>query len=116
MDVNIADVAWEASIYPRSARSEKTVEAYTEALALGAQFPPIKIQHVFNYPADNGTIEATLILDGIHRLSRLGWPQEQIAELTRITRGRMAQIVNNANFSEINNLLSQGRDMDYIAY
>jgi hypothetical protein len=26
-----------------------------------------------------------------------------------------SQIVNNTNFSEINNLLSQGRDMDYIA-
>jgi hypothetical protein len=25
------------------------------------------------------------------------------------------QIINNANFSEINNLVSQGRDIDYIA-
>ncbi len=219
MQVNIADVTWEAFIYPRSAKSEKTVEAYTEALSVGAQFPPIKIQRVFNYPADNGNTKATLILDGIHRwsafkakgikeiaavewknkpldyeknkvalllesagcnlshgdrlsasdkkriardiastdpeciwteealakklgvirqtvnnwisdirtrqkagrntvilrLSRLGWPQEQIAEIAGVSQGRVAQIINNTNFGGINNLLSQGRDMDYIA-
>jgi plasmid maintenance system antidote protein VapI len=46
----------------------------------------------------------------ILRLSRLacppsfwrGWPQEKIAETTGITRGRIAQIVNNTNFGEIN--------------
>ena len=32
-----------------------------------------------------------------------------------MSRGRVTQIVNNANFGEINNLLSQGRDMEYIA-
>ncbi len=32
-----------------------------------------------------------------------------------MTQGKVAQIINNANFSEINNLVSQGRDMDYIA-
>jgi len=31
------------------------------------------------------------------------------------TQARVAQIINNANFGEIYNLLSQGRDMDYIA-
>ena len=59
----------------------------------------------------------------IIRLSRLacppsfwrGWTQEQIAETTRVTRGRVVRIVNNTNFGEINTLLSQGRDMDYIA-
>ncbi len=59
----------------------------------------------------------------ILRLSRLaclpsfwrGWLQEKIAETTGITRGKIAQIVNNTNFGEINTLLSQGRDMDYIA-
>ena len=49
------------------------------------------------------------------RSNRLGWLQEQIAETIGVTRGRIAQIVNNTNFSEINTLLSQGRDMDYIA-
>jgi len=32
-----------------------------------------------------------------------------------ITQGRVAQIINNTNFGEINNLLSHGRDMEYIA-
>ena len=32
-----------------------------------------------------------------------------------MSRGRITQIVNNTNFGEINNLLSQGRDMNYIA-
>jgi hypothetical protein len=32
-----------------------------------------------------------------------------------MSRGRVTQIINNTNFGEINNLLSQGRDMDYIA-
>jgi len=40
--------------------------------------------------------------------------QEQIAEVAGISQGRVAQIINNANFGEINNLLSQGRDMAYI--
>ncbi len=51
--------------------------------------------------------EATII-----RLNRLGWTQEQIAELVGMSRGRVTQIANNANFGEINNLLSQGRDME----
>jgi len=32
-----------------------------------------------------------------------------------MTQGRIAQIVNNANFCKINNLLSLGHNMDYIA-
>jgi len=59
----------------------------------------------------------------ILRLSRLacppsfwrGWTQEEIAALVGMSRGRVTQIVNNANFGKINNLLSQGHDMDYIA-
>ena len=67
MEINIADLTWEPLIYPREGKSEKTVKAYVEALTIGAQFPPIKIQRVFNYPKENEKIEATLILDGIHR-------------------------------------------------
>ena len=51
----------------------------------------------------------------IIRLNRLGWTQEQIAEVVGISQGRVAQIINNTNFGEINNLLTQGREMDYIA-
>ena len=32
-----------------------------------------------------------------------------------VNQQRISQITNNANFSEIGNLVSQGRDMDYIA-
>ena len=219
MEVNIAYLTWSAFIYPRESKNEKTVEAYVEALRIGAAFPPIKIQRVFNYPKENEKKEATLILDGIHRwlafkecgfkkiaavewkkeplnyetsqtallldaaacntrhgdrlsprdkkqiardiatsdpecrwtedalaerlgvirqtvntwisdirarqragreiiiirLNSLGWTQEQIADVVGISQGRVAQIINNANFSEINTLLSQGRDMAYIA-
>jgi len=43
--------------------------AYAEALSINAQFPPIKIQRVFNYADANGneSMEATIILDGNHR-------------------------------------------------
>ncbi|MEE9175561.1 MAG: hypothetical protein V3U19_05230 [Thermodesulfobacteriota bacterium] len=67
MEVNISDLTLDQFTYPRGGKSEKTVEAYVEALTIGAQFPPIKIQRVFNYADGNETTEATLILDGIHR-------------------------------------------------
>ena len=67
MEVNISDLTWDQFIYPRGGKSEKTINAYVEALAIGAQFPPIKIQSVFNYADGNQTTEATIILDGIHR-------------------------------------------------
>ncbi|MEA3417290.1 MAG: MerR family transcriptional regulator, partial [Thermodesulfobacteriota bacterium] len=51
----------------------------------------------------------------IIRLSRLGWTQDEIGKMVGMTRGRITQIVNNANFGEINNLLAQGRNMEYIA-
>ena len=219
----VSDLTWDQFIYPRGGKSEKTIDAYVEALAIGAQFSPIKIQRVFNYADGNETTDlpagrhgATIILDGIHRwfafkesgikkiaavewkgnpldyeknkvglllesaecntrhgdrlspndkkqiardiatsdpectwteaalaqklgvirqtvntwisdirtrqrsgrgsvisrLNRLGWTQEKIAEIAGVTQGRVAQIINNANFSEINNLVSQGRDMD----
>ena len=67
MEVNISDLTWDQFIYPRGGKSEKTINAYVEALAIGAQFPPIKIQRVFNYADGNETTEAIIILDGIHR-------------------------------------------------
>jgi len=219
MEVNIADLTWASFIYPRGGKNEETISAYVEALKIGAKFPPIKIQRVFNYPKDNERIEATLILDGIHRwfafkkcgfkkieaiqwnkepldyetnqialllegakcnikhgdrlspkdkkqiarniaasdteyrwtedalgeklgvtrqmvnirisdirarqrasrevtiirLNRLGWTQEQIAEKIRLSQNRVSEIIGNANFCEIDTLLTQGRDMGYIA-
>jgi len=51
----------------------------------------------------------------IIRLSRLGWSQEQIAHVVGMSQNRISEIIGNANFSEIDNLLAQGRDMNYIA-
>jgi len=51
----------------------------------------------------------------IIRLSRLGWAQEKIAEVVGLSRNRASEIVGNANFGEIDTLLSQGHDMEYIA-
>ncbi|MEE8423004.1 MAG: MerR family transcriptional regulator [Thermodesulfobacteriota bacterium] len=219
MKVNIADLTWDQFIYPRGGKSEKTINAYVEALAIGAQFPPIKIQRVFNYADGNETTEATIILDGIHRwfafkergikeiaavewkdkpldyeknkvalllesaecnishgdrlsssdkkritrdiastdpeckwtesalarklgviqqtvntwisdirarqkasrntvilrLSRLGRPQEKISGAVGLSQNRVSEIIGNTNFGNIDNLLSQGHDMDYIA-
>ena len=46
------DLTWDQFIYPRSSVSQKTINAYVEALDIRAQFPPIKIQRVFNYTAE----------------------------------------------------------------
>jgi len=69
MKVNISDLTRDQFIYPRAGKSDKTISAYVEALEIGAQFPPIKIQRVFNYADGNETTEATIILDGVHRSS-----------------------------------------------
>jgi hypothetical protein len=55
MEVSIFDLTWDQFIYPRGSKSDKTIGAYVEALSIGAQFPPIKIQRVFNYPAGDET-------------------------------------------------------------
>ncbi len=215
----VSDLTWDKFIYPRAGKSDKTISAYVEALEIGAQFPPIKIQRVFNYTGDDETTESTVIVDGIHRwhafkekgnkkisavewkdtpidyeknrvalllesakcntshgdrlsasdkkrvardiastdpecrwteeaigeklgvtqqtvntwisdirvrqktsrntiiirLSRLGWPQEQIAEIVGVSRNRISEIVGNTNFGNIDTLLSLGHDMEYIA-
>ena len=67
MKIKIKNLTWDPSIYPRTAKSRQTINAYAEALAINAQFPPIKIQRVFNYPADSKTTRAAIILDGNHR-------------------------------------------------
>jgi transcriptional regulator with XRE-family HTH domain len=51
----------------------------------------------------------------ILRLSRLGWPQEKISETVGLSQNRVSEIIGNANFGNIDTLLSQGHDMDYIA-
>ena len=59
----------------------------------------------------------------IIRLSRLAcppsfwraWTQEKIAKVVGLDQSAVSRIVQNTKTSEIHNLLSQGRDMDYIA-
>ena len=59
----------------------------------------------------------------ILRLSRLAcppsfwraWPQEKISEAVGLSQNRVSEIIGNTNFGNIDNLLSQGHDMDYIA-
>jgi len=63
--MNISDLVWDEKIYPREKTNEKTIDAYCEALDAGAQFPPIEIQRVRNYPEREG--EIFIILDGVHR-------------------------------------------------
>jgi transcriptional regulator with XRE-family HTH domain len=170
--MKIQELIWDEAVYPRSAVNQKTVEAYVEALSIGAQFPAVLdyeaaktellLESARNNtshgdrltPADKkriardiassdpkcrytetalaeklGVIQQTVnawITDIrarqktnrdsiIIRLSRLGWTQEKIARTTKMTQGRVAQIINNTIFGKINNLLAQGRDMEYIA-
>jgi transcriptional regulator with XRE-family HTH domain len=219
--IKIKDLTWDPAIYPRTAKSQQTINAYAEALSINAKFPPIKIQRVFNYTNANGnkSMEATIILDGNHRcvafqengikeipaiewkdtpldyeenktalllesaqcntihgdrltpndkkqvardiaskdpecaytetvlaeklgvsqqtvnawitdirarqrtnrnsiilkLSLLGWPQEKIAEKIGLSRNRISEIVGNTSFDNIDTLLAQGREMEYIA-
>ena len=51
---------------------------------------------------------------GFTRLWR-GWTQEKIAEVVGLSRNRISEIVGNTNFGNIDTLLSQGHDMEYIA-
>ena len=62
--IKIKTLTWDPAIYPRTTKSRQTIDAYAEALAIDAQFPPIKIQRVFNY-ADGRDV--TIVLDGLHR-------------------------------------------------
>jgi hypothetical protein len=66
MQPPLSELTWESSIYPREHKNNDTVQAYAEALRAGAQFPPFKVQRVFNYLENGRKIEAFLVLDGVH--------------------------------------------------
>jgi len=53
-NINTKDLTHDQSIYPRATKSQKTIEIYAQALEINAQFPPIKIQRVFNYTDADG--------------------------------------------------------------
>jgi len=66
---------------------------------------------IFDIRARQKSGRDTVIL----RLSRMGWTHDEISTVVDMSRGRITQIVNNTDFGKINNLLSRGHDMDYIA-
>ncbi len=51
----------------------------------------------------------------ILRLGRLGWSQGKISETVGLSQNRVSEIIGNADFGNIDTLLSQGHDMEYIA-
>jgi hypothetical protein len=66
--MKIQDLIWDEGIYPRSSLNRKTVEAYVEALSIGAQFPAVMVQRVVNYTPGGDLLATVMILiDGVHR-------------------------------------------------
>jgi len=63
LELSIKDIVKDPDIYPRRNESPKTIEAYAEALAAGAKFPPILVQRI----STNDGKEYTVFLDGLHR-------------------------------------------------
>lgn len=51
----------------------------------------------------------------IIKLARLGWTQAEIADTVGVAQQRVTQITNNVTPDKISNLISEGRDMPYIA-
>lgn len=79
MKIQLSELVWDGYVYPRKNKSNKTIEAYTEAITIGAQFPPLEVQRVCNYdgePRDHkgealkaGDLptDSLVIIDGVHR-------------------------------------------------
>jgi DNA-binding XRE family transcriptional regulator len=216
--IKLDELTWDKFIYPRKNKSNKTIDAYVEAMGAGADFPSIEVQQVSGYENGAGAI---LILDGVHRwhaykklevesievaewrpdealdyethkidlklesaerntrhgdrltegdkkdkvarevaaadperkwteqviadrlgvaqqtinewisdirqrqnasrksriikLARLGWGQDEIAKAVGLSQNRCSEIIGNTDFGNFDNLLSEGRTMDYIA-
>jgi len=51
----------------------------------------------------------------VDRMLRLGWTQGKISETIGLSQNRVSEIIGNTNFGNIDDLLSQGRSMEYIA-
>jgi hypothetical protein len=73
--MKIHDLIWDEAVYPRSAVNQRTVEAYVEALSIGAQFPAVLVQRVVNYtPAAQEDPGRSITLFDYHRLlTQTGW-------------------------------------------
>ena len=78
MQLNVKDLIWDRDTYAREQTSNNTVEQYTAALSAGAQFPPIQVERLANYPGQDGNVVVS-IRDGYHR-----WAAHQRQEVATI--------------------------------
>ena len=78
MELKVSDLVWDRDTYAREHTSNTTVEQYAAALSVGAQFPPIQVERLANYPGQDGKIVIS-IRDGYHR-----WTAHQRQEIATI--------------------------------
>jgi len=78
MELKISDLVWDRETYAREQTSNNTVEQYAAALSVGAQFPPIEVERLANYPGQDGKTVIS-IRDGYHR-----WMAHQRQEIATI--------------------------------
>jgi len=78
VQLKVSDLIWDRDTYARQQTSTNTVDQYKAALSVGAQFPPIQIERLTNYPGSNGKVVLS-IRDGYHR-----WTAHKHAELDTI--------------------------------
>jgi len=75
MKISINDILIDNDIYPRTRKSQQTIDQYVEALRAGAQFPSIECQRI----SIDGT-EQIIILDGLHRWEAYKKAQPELGE------------------------------------
>jgi len=78
----------------------------------------ISQQTVNNWISDIRAEQKASRNNKIYKLSLLGWTQKEIAESVGISRGRIAQVVNNTNYGKINNSIEENletKSMEEIA-
>jgi len=78
MQLKVTDLVWDRDTYAREQTSNNTVEQYAAALSVNAQFPPIQVERLANYPGQDGNVVVS-IRDGYHR-----WMAHQRREIPTI--------------------------------
>ncbi|MEW5805061.1 MAG: DNA methyltransferase, partial [bacterium] len=73
--IRLADIVFDAKIYPRTKPSSSLIEEYADALAFGAQFPPLILEK-----------DTNRLLDGYHRWKAYGKYQERYQTLLQQVR------------------------------
>jgi len=96
------DIIFEKDIYPRTGPySKTTVQSYKEAINLGATFPPIVIQLVFNHIKDKPEEKEFLLLDGLHRLKVYEGEKVEEVEIVCYQEEPMDYVVERLNLKVI---------------